>query len=83
MIKAVISIDENTNCHENAIEVIMLEGDQIVTSGDDGYIKFWDFNILDNAEGDDRMNYYLSPVKEVLIKSNETVIIFKNLNTKH
>lgn len=80
MIKAVVSIDEETACHKGAIEAIFLEtlGDQekqyVVTAGSDGFIKFWDFEELDQAEGDDRSNYYLKPSKIIQIKGADDVI---------
>lgn len=43
MIKAVLSISEDQPCHDGPIESIFLEGDHIVTAGNDGTIKLWNF----------------------------------------
>lgn len=50
LIKSVISIDEETPCHNGAIEVIMLFKKQIVSAGVDGYIRFWDYDTINNSE---------------------------------
>ena len=61
MIKAVLSIDEETPCHKGAIESIFLEGDHIITAGEDGTIKMWNFNEMNECEGDDHLNYFMKP----------------------
>ena len=35
------------------IEVVILDGDYFITAGGDGYIKWWKFADLDNAEADE------------------------------
>ena len=47
--------------------------DFIVTAGDDGFIRFWDFHSIDNAEGDDRWNYYLESSREIQIMYDSEV----------
>ena len=71
MIKAVISIDEETPCHRGPIEAIFLEGEYIVTAGGDGSIRFWNFQAINEAEGDDQLNFYLAPTNAYQIKSGE------------
>jgi hypothetical protein len=36
-----------------------------VTAGEDGYIRFWDYNLIDNAEGDDFGMFYITPSSEI------------------
>lgn len=79
MIKAVVSTDEETPCHKGAIEAIFLdvlggeEKQYIVTAGADGFIKFWDFEEIDQAEGDDHGNYYIKPTRIIPIKGHDHV----------
>lgn len=79
MIKAVVSIDHETACHAGAIESIFLETingkdkQYIVTAGADGFIKFWDFNEIDQCEGDDHGNFYIKPTKIIQVRTNENV----------
>ncbi len=73
-IKCLLKQDENTNCHEGNIEVVFRYKDQIVSAGYDGYIRFWDALAIETAEGDDFLNFYLKPLKEILIMTSEHVI---------
>jgi len=83
IIKCVLAIDAETPCHKGAIESIFLdtlpgaEGEEekryIVTAGADGCIKFWDFDELDQAEGDDHFNYYIQPSKVIELKDSNDV----------
>lgn len=67
LIKVVISIDEKTPCHDGPINFVKLTKEtsppQIVTAGFDGYIKFWDFDELDNLLSDDNLRGYLQPIR--------------------
>lgn len=67
-IKCLLRIDEHHSCHKNNIEVIFRYEDRIVTAGGDGYVRFWDANLIDQAEGDDNNNFDLTPEKEVYIE---------------
>ena len=75
LIKCVIGIDENTPCHKGAIEVVFKEDNFIVSAGEDGMLKFWEFDTIDNAESDDFYNFFLSPTKEIYIDHDEKVKI--------
>lgn len=55
--------------------MILHEGNEIVSAGADGYMRFWDFSAIDQAEGDDYLDFFLKPTKEILIKSDENVKI--------
>lgn len=45
----------------------------MVTAADDGYIRFWDFAMIDNSESDDFGNFYIKPSSEILLKTDENV----------
>ena len=45
-----------------------MDGDYIVSGGDDGYIKLWKFSEIDAAEGDDFLNYFMTPAKVVYLE---------------
>jgi len=53
------------------IDVVKLFEGQIVTAGRDGWVKFWDVDIIDNIEADDFYNAYIKPVNEFQIFSND------------
>jgi hypothetical protein len=46
---------------------VTLEGDEIMTAGGDGYIKWWGFKELDDAEADDIVEVAITPIREKLI----------------
>lgn len=50
------------------IEIVYLEGDHFITAGGDGYIKWWKFSDIDNAEADEIVEVAILPVKEKIIK---------------
>lgn len=54
------------------IEVVYLELDheQFITAGADGYIKWWRFHEIDNAEADETIEVVITPIKEKLIKDD-------------
>ena len=73
LIKCVVGTEEGKACHDGAIEVIFREKDEIVSCGEDGKVKFWDFETLDNAEGDEWNNFYLKPNREEYVAHDEKV----------
>lgn len=48
--------------------MIMLYGKQIVSAGIDGFIKFWDYDIINNSESDEQFNFYLKPLNEIYLE---------------
>lgn len=51
LIKAVIVIDnEKTPCHKGAVDCLIMDGDEILSAGTDGYIRWWDVNEIMGAE---------------------------------
>jgi len=66
-----------TLCHENQIEYMEWEDQTyIVTGGRDGFLKWWNYNEIENAVIDDFNKSYIKPFKEVqLINSkNKTPV---------
>lgn len=49
----------------------MLFKKQIVSAGGDGYIKFWDYDAVNNSESDEQFNFYLKPTHEIYLEREE------------
>ena len=43
LIKALLHLPDGSPCHDGQIENVVLKGDEFITTGTDGYIKWWDF----------------------------------------
>ena len=50
MIKCEISMKNKKPCHQGRIEVVMLNDLGFITAGEDGYVRVWDFESIDNAD---------------------------------
>ncbi len=48
-------------------QVIFRLDNEIVTAGEDGFIKFWNFEKIDQAEGDDYGNFFIKPTNEIRV----------------
>lgn len=70
LIKVVIHRTQESKCHNGTIYVVERHGDQIITAGADGYIRRWNFELIDNLEADDYMKNYIEPEEEVQLFSN-------------
>ena len=72
-IKIEIMREDNKPLHDGPIDVVMLVDDWkgqrvFLTGGADGYVRFWDFQALNDADTtDDMPNYWTVPVDEVFI----------------
>ncbi len=55
LVKAHLVLDapNKTPLHNGMIEVVFLEGEHFITAARDGYIKWWRFADVDNAEADE------------------------------
>lgn len=55
LVKAHLVLDrpEKTPLHKGAIETILFEDDHFISSGTDGYIKWWSLAEVDAAEADE------------------------------
>jgi hypothetical protein len=69
LVKAHLVLDEKlkTPLHKGMIELVTLDGDHFITAGGDGYIKWWRFSDIDNAEADETVEVAIKPIKEKLI----------------
>ena len=47
---------------------MQLDGEHFITAGGDGYIKWWKFHDVDNAEADERVEVQIAPVKEKMVR---------------
>jgi WD40 repeat protein len=57
-----------TPLHKGFLEVIILEKDEFITAGEDGYIKFWNFFDVDSAEfSDEKMEVAIKPNREIFV----------------
>ena len=70
LVKAHLVLDQlaKTPLHNGPIEVVQLDGDHFITAGGDGYIKWWKFHDVDNAEADERVEVQIVPVKEKMVR---------------
>ena len=61
-------------CHDGMVETIRLTKDEniIVTSGMDGFVRYWDFSELDVAETEEGCDFIeVEPIKEVSIQGSQ------------
>jgi WD40 repeat protein len=74
LVKAHLVLDaqKKTPLHNGFIEVVMFNGEHFITAGGDGFIKWWRFSDVDNAEADETLEVAISPVKEQLVKDPKT-----------
>jgi len=60
--------DPLTPLHDGFLEIIILEKDEFITAGEDGYIKFWNFHEIDTAEfNDEKMEVIIKPTREIRV----------------
>jgi hypothetical protein len=50
-------LPDGTPSHGGAVEVVMLQGDDFLSAGTDGYIRWWNFDEVDQAEPDEGLEY--------------------------
>lgn len=70
LIKAVLSISPDKNCHEGVINTVVRVGEDIVSAGNDGKIKFWDFRPIDEMEPNEQLEGFVEPLKEFQLVTN-------------
>lgn len=57
-------------CHQGNIEVVILDGNTIITGGFDGFIRFWSFEALDASDAavvDALEHVELEPITEIFL----------------
>ena len=68
LIKAVIVLDAEKNpCHKGAIECVLIDGDEVISSGTDGFIRWWDINEIMQADPEEGFYCQIQPKHQVLI----------------
>lgn len=70
LIKAVLSINEKTPCHTGVIHTVTRIGDHIVSGGEDGMLRYWSFNEIDEIEPNEQMKGFISMVKQYMVATN-------------
>jgi len=92
LIKCVISRPGGKPCHNGKIYVLLTEEGEIYSSGEDGFVRIWDFENIDNADvsfdsnqnGKKQVNAYqvqipmfeIDPLDEINLGKNVRVSIF-------
>ena len=72
LIKCEIRRAGGKGCHNGAIRVVLLHGNQIITGGNDGYVRTWPLKAIESAEPTDDMPIFeISPQKEVCFLGHE------------
>jgi len=68
LVKVEIKRQGGGTCPDSMIEMLRQHGEQIVSAGIDGFLRFWDYSSLDNAEPeDDEPHCHVEPVEEYKI----------------
>ena len=65
--------DENLEpLHKGFLEIVILEDEEFITAGEDGYIKFWNFQEIDSAEfSDEKMEVAIHPTREIFVTHDD------------
>ena len=67
----VLDRDAKTPLHTGGIETVLFEDEHFITSGVDGYIKWWPLADIDTAEADEIAEVAIKPAKEICIKNED------------
>jgi len=68
-----ISRREGVPCHRGAIEVLdfNVENGQLISAGDDGYVRMWDYTLIESAEPSDESPIFeIEPLQEIKVAEN-------------
>ncbi|TPX52365.1 hypothetical protein SeMB42_g01478 [Synchytrium endobioticum] len=60
-IKCEILLRGKKPCHQGQIHVVMIDEGEVITAGDDGFIRVWDFETIDSADVSDDPTPALTP----------------------
>ncbi|KAJ3323577.1 Cilia- and flagella-associated protein 44 [Boothiomyces sp. JEL0866] len=95
MIKCEIGVKGKKPCHQGHIEVILLGEGEIITGGEDGFVRVWDLETIDNADvvsasGESSSSvsnprvFEMEPIDEILIAKDVKIkSIIRFPNTTH
>ena len=68
LIKVEISRKGRKTCHQGVIEQIIMDEGELMTIGEDGYIRVWDFETIDNADITDESSIFeMEPMNELRV----------------
>lgn len=74
-IQCVIRRPGNLPCHDGDIKVVLLDREDgcFITAGDDGWLRWWDFGTIDQADlEEDEEYFYVKPLEEMRISLRDT-----------
>ena len=71
-IKTQLFISNEESCHQGCIDYMSWEGENIITGGSDGTIKWWSSSEIENAEIDDFSKSFVKPTKKISLQNNHT-----------
>ena len=74
LVKAVIYLPEGKPCHDGSIESVILSGEEIMTAGTDGCVKWWDMKTLMDAEPEEGFEYEV-PCKHSVVVGDHAEIV--------
>ncbi|KAG5450601.1 Cilia- and flagella-associated protein 44 [Clonorchis sinensis] len=75
LIKVQISRKNKRPCHTGLIMHIVMDEGELMTVGQDGWIRTWDFETVDTAEClEEGAIYELEPMNELLVKPNSKLM---------
>ncbi len=66
-IQLLLARPDGRPCHEGAIEFVGLEGRDVVTAGDDGYVRRWNMDVFEFAEPGDDLHFTMEPSHEIYL----------------
>lgn len=67
LIKALFTLPDKKPCHNGAIESVLIEGDEVMTAGTDGYIKWWDLKKIMSADPEEGYECMLNTKNQVMV----------------
>lgn len=62
------NVETKESLHKGFLEIIILHKEEFITTGQDGYIRFWKFQDIDTAEfSDELMEVAIHPTREIFV----------------
>ena len=71
LVKAHIQLEGKVPLHKGMIEVVLVQEKFLITAGGDGYIKWWDLDVIENGEADETFNFFMKPTNVKLIEHQD------------
>ncbi|XP_029636432.1 cilia- and flagella-associated protein 44-like [Octopus sinensis] len=77
LIKVQIGRKNNKTCHVGHIQQIFLDEGELMTIGQDGYIRVWDFETMDTADSVDESGMFImEPMNELKVGAQQNVQLY-------